>query len=148
MARANVATLVVVAMVGLLVPATARAQAQGQSQGQRENGPSERELESVLVAGASTGLVAYLTSVFVAHSEPHSIAAVDGLPVAGAVVASARNAGDRFGAPLLLASAGLQMAGLLMMAAAATEMHEKRSWSVDVSAGRDGCGATLTWHFH
>jgi hypothetical protein len=138
MARASVATLVV--MVSLFHSATARAQS--------ENGPSERELQGVLAAGAATGIAAYLASVFVARAEPHSIAAVDGIPIVGAMVASARNPGDRQGAPLLLASAGLQMAGLLMAAAAATELHEMHSWSVAVGAGRDGCGATVTWHFH
>jgi hypothetical protein len=140
MSRASVA--VVIALFGCLSSATSQAQVAG--------GPSRRDLKAVLAAGLATALAAYVGGVIVARNEPHSIAAVDSLPVAGAIAGAARNPADRQGAPMLLVSAGLQMAGWLMVAGAATELHEAtlRRWNVDVGASANGCGAALSWRFH
>ena len=138
------------------LPTTARAQAcacQGCCQAlappsdvrDRVEGPSEAELRAVLAGGATAAVAAYVVGFFVARDQPHPNATVDAIPIAGAVASAARNAPDARNTPLLLFSAGVQTMGLLVIAAAVTDLAALRRLPVDVDAGPGGCGVRLTW---
>ena len=110
-----------------------------------ESGPSEHELHAVMAGGATAAVAAYVVGVFAARGQNHQNAAIDNIPIAGAVASAARNAPDDHNTPLLLFSAGVQAMGLLVIAAAATDLAALRRLSVDVGAGPGGCGVRLTW---
>jgi hypothetical protein len=110
-----------------------------------ETGPSEHELHAVMAGGATAAVAAFVLGVFAARAQNHTNAAIDNIPIAGAVASAARNAPDDHNTPLLLFSAGVQAMGLLVIAAAATDLAALRRLSVDVGAGPGGCGVRLTW---
>jgi hypothetical protein len=111
------------------------------------HGPSRRELEALLAAGAALAVSSYAIGVVLAHDMPHSITALDGIPVVGPIVEAARHADDRGNASLLVLTGGIQAIGILILAASGTELAERRRIVVDVSAGPGGCGASMTWRF-
>ncbi|MCA1664771.1 MAG: hypothetical protein LC659_10955 [Myxococcales bacterium] len=154
MARVGVAVGAALLWMTTLCPATpARAQVCAcpgccqppADEGNFESGPSEHELHAVMAGGATAAVAAYVLGVFAARAQTHESAAVDGIPIAGAVASAARNAPDDRNTPLLLFSAGVQAMGLLVIAAAATDLAALHRWSVDVGAGPGGCGVRLTW---
>jgi len=108
------------------------------------NGPSRRELNAVMAGGATAAIGAYVAGIFAARAQNHQNIAIDSIPIAGAVASAARNAPDDR-TPLLLFSAGVQAMGLLVIAAAATDLAALRRLSVDVGAGPNGCDVRLTW---
>lgn len=110
-----------------------------------EGGPSETELKAVMAGGATAAIGAYVAGFFAARAQHHQNAAIDAIPIAGAVASAARNAPDDHNTPLLLFSAGLQAMGLLVIAASATDLAALRRLAVDVEAGPGGCGVRLTW---
>jgi hypothetical protein len=110
-------------------------------------GPSRHELEALLAAGAAVAVSSYAVGVALAHDMPHSITALDGIPIVGPIVEAARHADDRGNASLLVLSGGIQAIGILILAASGTELAERRRIAVDVSAGPGGCGASMTWRF-
>jgi hypothetical protein len=110
-----------------------------------ETGPSEHELHAVMAGGATAAIAAYVLGVFAARAQNHTNAAIDNIPIAGAVASAARNAPDDHNTPLLLFSAGVQAMGVLVIAAAATDLAALRRLSVEVGAGPGGCGVRLTW---
>ncbi len=111
-------------------------------------GPSLRELEALLAGGVALTAASYVFGVITAERAPHSITAVDTIPIVGAVASAVRNANDPHVAPLLVLSAGAQAMGLVILAAAGSELAEKRHLLIDVGAGPDGCHAGVTWRFH
>lgn len=155
-ARVGVAALVLLAAGGW--PATARGQTTCDccdcrvldltpDETERIRGPSQDELEALLAAGAGTAVASYILGIMVARTEPHQIAAVDDLPVVGAVASAARNTFADRNTSLLVFSAGLQAMGLLVVAAAATDLAALRRLSLEINAGPNGCGASVTWRF-
>ncbi len=109
--------------------------------------PRRAELDAVLASGAAATVVSSVAAVLLARNQPHSIPAVDDIPVAGAVAAAARNTTDQRDTPLLLFTAGVQAMGLLVIAAAATDLAELRRLQLDLEAGPGGCGAAVTLRF-
>jgi hypothetical protein len=109
------------------------------------SGPSQAELKGVLAGGATAAIASYVVGVLVARTQTHPMAAIDDIPIAGAVASAARNAPDDRNTPLLLFSASVQAMGLLVIAAAAADLSALRRFSVDVGVGPNGCGASLTW---
>lgn len=107
--------------------------------------PAVREYTALLATGAAVALASYVAGVFIARTEPNSILAIDAIPFAGPLASATRNSDDHQNAPLLSFLASAQAMGLLMVAAAATEIAERRQrLSIGVSAGPSGCAATLT----
>lgn len=108
-----------------------------------KRGPSQAELEGLLAGGAAMAITSYLFGVLVSRTAPHSNLAVDGIPVVGSMIAAAR-APDGRNASVLSFLGGAQAMGLLIIAAAATDLAERRRLLVDISAGPNGCSASLT----
>lgn len=109
------------------------------------SGPSTQEYQALLATGAAVAIASYIAGVFIARTEPNSILAIDAIPFAGPLAAATRNSDDHQNAPLLSFLASAQAMGLLMVAAAATEIAERRQRVlVGVSGGPNGCAATLT----
>lgn len=153
MARAGVATLIVVAILWL--PAAARAQpvcdpsacdpgAAAAPPPRHVEPPSEAELEGVIAGGTTIAVASYLVGVWAAHGQPHAFAPVDDLPIVGALAAAARNPPGRNETPLLIFTAGAQAFGLALLATAASDLAALRRFSFDIGLGPGGCGASVT----
>ena len=108
------------------------------------HGPSQSELVGLLAGGAAVTATSYALGIVLARQQPHSQLAVDTLPIVGPMVAAARNPSDDRNASLLSFLAGAQAMGILVMAAAASDLAEQRRLMIDFSAGPNGCGASVT----
>jgi hypothetical protein len=150
MARAGMA-----AMLGLAI-LSASAPARGQELGccgdaldlrprDPPNGPSESELQGLLAGGAALAAGSYIAGVMLARGEPHSTLAVDTIPVIGPLVSAAHNVTDSRTASVLTFLAGAQAMGIVIVAAAAGDLLQMRRMRIDINAGPNGCGASLTW---
>jgi hypothetical protein len=152
MARAGLATMLALAIVCTSV--TARGQAR-ECDGCRlvdlrapedfPDGPTNAELEGLLAFGASLATTSYVFGVTIAHGEPHSTLAVDTIPIIGPIVAAARNADDYRNASVLTFLAGAQAMGLIIVAAAASDLAELKRLHLSLSAGPTGCGIGMSW---
>ncbi|MCU1279301.1 MAG: hypothetical protein JWM53_2847 [bacterium] len=109
--------------------------------------PTETELTAVIVAGATgAALSQFLALVFIAN-QPHSLPAVDTIPVIGTIFAAQRNVLDARTMPLLLFSAGVQAIGILVAGVAGAELAAQRRLLVDLAASPAGAGVGITWRY-
>ncbi len=105
-------------------------------------GATDRELTGVIAGGAAAAIVSYLFATLYATAQPHSLPTVEGIPIAGAIVAAARNPVDDRNAPLLLFSAGVQAIGVLVAAVAGADRAELRRLNIEVGACPGGFGVS------
>lgn len=104
---------------------------------------SEAELRGVVIAGVTTAIVSYVFANVLATTQPR-FQIVDGIPIIGAITSVAHNRLDDQRAPVLLFTAALQTAGLLLALASGIELRERRRLRVDVGASPWGAGVALT----
>jgi hypothetical protein len=106
-------------------------------------GASDGELEALVATGVALAVVSYAFSTVYAETQPHSVTAVDAIPVVGAAVWSARNP-SRDASSAMLFAAGVQAIGILMATATGVELAERRNAvDIGVGAGPDGGGVVM-----
>jgi hypothetical protein len=105
---------------------------------------SQRETNGLFAAGAAVGITSYVFGLLIAGSEPHRLTPVDALPVVGPLASAARNAHDERGVSFLSFLGAAQAMSLLIVAAAATDLMDRRRMLLSVGAGPGSCGASLT----
>jgi len=107
-------------------------------------GPTARQLETLMRVGAAVAIASYITGTVYALSQHNAWLAVDAIPLAGPVASVARNPSQDT-APTLLMSAGLQAIGMIIATASGMELLDRRRFiDVGAFAGRDGGGAGVT----
>jgi hypothetical protein len=106
---------------------------------------SQRETNGLFAAGAAVGITSYVFGLLIAGSEPHRLTPVDALPVVGPLASAARNARDERGVSFLSFLGAAQAMSMLIIAAAATDLMDRRRMLLSVGAGPGGCGASLTF---
>jgi hypothetical protein len=107
---------------------------------------SDEELRGAIIGGAVTAGVAYLFASALAALQPQRSPYVDSIPVFGAIWSAAHNEpSDR--TQLLIFSAGLQAAGLLITLVTAAELHAPERLRFEVGACATGAGAAVTWRY-
>ena len=110
-------------------------------------GPSEPELTAVIAGGSAAAIMAYVFAAVYANAQPHSVPAIEGIPVAGAIVAAVRNPADDRGTPLLLFSAGVQAIGILVAAVTGADLAERRRLNLEVAPCAGGGAIGVTWRY-
>jgi hypothetical protein len=108
-------------------------------------GPSLQQTYGLLAGGAAAAITSYVFGVLVATTESNRLPAVDGIPVVGPIASAARNAADERGASFLSLAGAAQAMSLLVVAAAATDLVDRRRMLINLGAGPNGCGASVTW---
>jgi hypothetical protein len=106
---------------------------------------SQRALEGLLAAGTAVTVASYVLGVLIARGEPHPNFVIDTIPVAGPIASAVRNGTDSGNASLLSFLGAAQGMGLLVIASALTDLAARKHVLVDLSAGPNGCGASVTF---
>jgi hypothetical protein len=104
---------------------------------------TDAELKGVVVGGVTTAIVSYLFASVFASTQPH-FSLVDGIPIVGAITSVAHNRLDDQRTPVLLFSAALQTAGVLLAVASGVELKERRRYRIDVGACPYGASVAIT----